>query len=208
MMFRFIQRLFTAIGFLSLVLLLGLATIWIRSYWRFDLFGYEGPVRRGQTQWGCNGSSGYGVFESECWWRRNPREAPRPNSFFAHSSVQATRAGAIAHSAYAKSLGGFDFAGFRFARRDMDPEGGRSQNPGPPGAPVVQPATQIVWNVAVPFWQPAALLGIVPACWLARVTRQRRQRRRARMGLCLRCGYDLRASQGRCPECGQIVQPQ
>ena len=202
MRFRIIHRMFMAIGVLSLILLLGLTTIWIRSFWWFDLIGYEGPVRTGQTQWGCNGSSSRGVFESECWSRRNPRAAPRPDSLFARYTVPATRAGAIARSAYAKSLGGVDFLGFRFARRAMDPEGGRSQNP---GDPVVHGATQTVWDVAVPFWLPASVLGIIPAWWLTRLNRRRRQRHRTRMGFCLRCGYDLRASEERCPECGRSV---
>ena len=36
--------------------------------------------------------------------------------------------------------------------------------------------------------------------WLVRPIQ--RQRRRRELGLCEYCGYDLRASRGRCPECG------
>jgi hypothetical protein len=55
-----------------------------------------------------------------------------------------------------------------------------------------------------------ATCALLPASWLGRmaVTRLRlrlRLRARRRAGLCRRCGYDLRASRERCPECGEPV---
>ncbi len=50
------------------------------------------------------------------------------------------------------------------------------------------------------MWIPALLLAIMPA---RLVFIRYRGRRRLRRGLCARCGYDLRASTGRCPECGE-----
>jgi hypothetical protein len=41
----------------------------------------------------------------------------------------------------------------------------------------------------------------------ARVARSRRQRIRRARGLCPICAYDLRATPGRCPECGTPAAP-
>ena len=56
--------------------------------------------------------------------------------------------------------------------------------------------------VTFPLWLPAALAAVLPAAW---VRRRLVPWRRARAGLCAVCGYDLRASPGRCPECGEAI---
>lgn len=57
---------------------------------------------------------------------------------------------------------------------------------------------------AIPFWFLALLVGGVSA-WTCRA--YRRQVRRERGGSCRGCGYDLRASNGTCPECGLRYNP-
>jgi hypothetical protein len=53
--------------------------------------------------------------------------------------------------------------------------------------------------LALPHWLLILLTIPLPAWW---TTTTLRDRRRAREGHCVRCGYDLRASPERCPECG------
>ena len=60
-------------------------------------------------------------------------------------------------------------------------------------------AVMRVAGVRVRAATPAALFAVLPALRLSCVLRDRR---RGRHGLCPACGYDLRASPGRCPECG------
>jgi hypothetical protein len=62
-----------------------------------------------------------------------------------------------------------------------------------------------------PLWVLLVVTGVLPAASAAREVRRRRTTARARSGLCTSCGYDLRASPERCPECGRVpaiaVQP-
>lgn len=51
----------------------------------------------------------------------------------------------------------------------------------------------------VPVWAICLLTLVLPAFKLSTLIRRRR---RIADGKCVRCGYDLRASLGRCPECG------
>lgn len=56
--------------------------------------------------------------------------------------------------------------------------------------------TRTYW---APYWLAALLASVVPLRALAMIGVRARRRRR---GLCARCGYDVRFSEGRCPECG------
>ncbi|MDB5319186.1 MAG: hypothetical protein JWN40_817 [Phycisphaerales bacterium] len=59
-----------------------------------------------------------------------------------------------------------------------------------------------LYRVAAPFWSLALLFAPLP---FVRVRRALRERRRLLNGLCQKCGYDLRATLDRCPECAQPV---
>jgi hypothetical protein len=56
----------------------------------------------------------------------------------------------------------------------------------------------------VPHWFVALVLAVLPAV-VAATRLAARRRRRQRTDVCANCGYDLRASPERCPECGAAV---
>lgn len=56
--------------------------------------------------------------------------------------------------------------------------------------------------VAAPCWMVAAATSLLP---ILSVIRFLKRRRRLQTGCCTHCGYDLRASKDRCPECGTLI---
>ncbi len=59
-------------------------------------------------------------------------------------------------------------------------------------------------RIAIPLYLPVlALFAIVlMLCFLP----LGRRRKRKKLGLCVKCGYDLRGSKDRCPECGEAFE--
>ena len=74
---------------------------------------------------------------------------------------------------------------------------------------VFSPNLSNTWQLAVivPYWSVTVLASLLPVYCLAKVPAALRRRRRIRRGLCVQCGYDMRASTDRCPECGTLASP-
>ena len=80
-------------------------------------------------------------------------------------------------------------------------DGGSRMIPGPSA-----PVTVSYQIVAVPFALPALIFGAIGLLPWMRLRRRRLiAEDRVKHGLCPACGYDLRATAGRCPECGAVV---
>lgn len=88
---------------------------------------------------------------------------------------------------------------------DVDP------NPDPelPAAQMAPAPLGQIADVMVPLWIPLLVASLLPTAWLAdHVIPVIRRKRRNRLRACERCGYDLRASRDRCPECGTPIPSQ
>src|SRR5207253_198919 len=57
-------------------------------------------------------------------------------------------------------------------------------------------------QVYFPHWLAASLFALPPLLWMAGLLRRRHRVRGRR---CAVCGYDLRATPERCPECGAVA---
>lgn len=60
------------------------------------------------------------------------------------------------------------------------------------------------WTIAevkISYWMAMLITALLPGVWLRRAM----QSKQPPSGLCKKCGYDLRATPGRCPECGNFA---
>jgi hypothetical protein len=62
------------------------------------------------------------------------------------------------------------------------------------------------WVVGMPCWF-VCFVTAAAAGWRVAAARSSHRRSRRRNNQCVQCGYDLRATPGRCPECGSEPRP-
>jgi hypothetical protein len=70
--------------------------------------------------------------------------------------------------------------------------------------PLGQDGFIFVIGVIAPSWFVVFMSAMPPGLWYVLWRRRRRTQLRIERGQCVRCGYDLRESPGRCPECGEV----
>jgi hypothetical protein len=200
------RRLFTFLSAVSLLLFLASVSLWIRSYIRHD----ELVLATGWTvvEETITGQPGFvqGDVYYTLWWARGRLGFDRLRFEFVNDRpVQSGFARRMYWSkdvairptpgAFPRNLG-FGTERFVIDRPLVTFE---DSNPDP----FVLPRTwRSVW---IPFWLVALVTAILPTRWFILRRRNQRRRHRMLMGLCPTCSYDLRATPGRCPECGAVA---
>jgi hypothetical protein len=188
-----IRRLLNFLTLVSALLCVAAGIVWVRSYSAGDLFcvarvrtsgdwtfrlSDQLHVGRGTAAFAHTAYSGSGAtYRAYAEKQALPTDKGGPVRFY--EPVRADRPKYLGPTT-AKSFAGFRFAGRYYPRRDGS-------------------ICLAAYYVTFPLWSPVALTAALPALRLVGVFSVRR---RVRAGHCAACGYDLRASPGRCPECG------
>ena len=173
------RRVFNLLTALSLLLCVAVAGLWARSLVRQDVVSYAGDA-----VWSLESGGGELRLRVDCVTshRRFEYHSGRPNSLRWIMKGQRLEKREL-------RLLGFGYGTFRerMAPSWRDPTGRMTP----------------LWKVqigSVPYWFILVLAAGLPV----RSALKRRVRHgRRRWGACTACGYDLRATPGRCPECGR-----
>jgi hypothetical protein len=188
-----------ALTVLSLVLCLGAAALWVRSYSRADDVGWVGKLKKAEVS--SEGGSIHASLEAyppSYPPGRNDSESgewrPEPGGWHAEWGLpslgrdwrwdftdllaQPSPRGTGWHWRHL----GFGVAVFRAANPSV-------QRP------------NLIRTLVLPHWCLCVLFALAP---LARLWAWNRGISRRRRGRCPACGYDTRATPHRCPECGAI----
>ena len=167
-------RLFTILSVLSLLLCLATLALWVRSHWVQDWF-----VRGADEAIGTQVHSGLGRIL--CFHYDDRSRRTEPWAWSMGSAPVTLQTHQLLDTSEAPHW--WNRLGFAVLR----------------GGSGTSLAPSVVFFVLIPHWSLALLFAVLPALHLRAAIRSRR---RLRPGLCPVCGYDLRATPDRCPECG------
>jgi hypothetical protein len=204
---RLFHHFFTFLSAVSLLLCVAVCVLWARNYfgWRVEGVNFEPRTRAGDTkkfhyalvvnpfgiafmQSSHAPLSPHILLEAQPAVVIDPTEysfAPSPAKWDVFSRT-ATSATLATLSEYYRGRGADGILGVYWLAT-MEPNSGNAAQ-----------------EVFLPHWLLALASGALPALW---GTRRWRKRAKTRAGLCAVCGYDLRASPQRCPECGTLSSP-
>jgi hypothetical protein len=189
---RLARHAFTLLSALSLLLCVAVCGLWVRSYFACDwvTVHWQDPARFEATGGGVAALRGVLIVH----YGHNAGgfgDGSDPGPVYRFDSQPVGRQGMFPP----RVPPGETLAGFGWRRR---PIGLRTPRGSPAHPEYVETRAQ------VPAWAMALLLAVLP---LVEALRLIGTRRRARIGLCPGCGYDLRAhaAGGRCPECGTAI---
>ena len=180
MMLRVLKMLGHLVAALSVLLLVATAALWVRSHWRND---YYKTAARQTCVFTQPGALWFTLADRP--YRTRPGYASEPaNGVFDKQNRTWAFDGRPSSNGYAGySYRGLGFACFWFTHTSYSPP------------------CRFTY-VGVPMWGIAIVASVAPALWV------RRRCRAVRLaGHCAHCGYDLRATPERCPECGLAVEP-
>jgi hypothetical protein len=170
-----------ALLLLSVVLCVGTAALWVRSYQRWESVEFARRYQLSSVLGGVH-YRGYSGDNGMLFWAYS---APIPTGFLWDSGEQ-----------YWLAVRRRAAWGFIFARGDQTSFYGNRLGPLPPSYIAVR----------IPYWAILAAAAFLPGVQtLAGLRRKIGRRRRRVEGCCNTCGYDLRATPERCPECGTVV---
>jgi hypothetical protein len=192
---RFLRGIiFTSAG-LSLLLCLATCVEWARSYWAEDGLGFDHTDGAIYDVYFDNSLMYFdmiGTFPHEKYWV-HPWQRPPTWDLYNEQITQET------------ALRVWNFCGVEYARSKAYIAKPRCNNLASNSVTLYPILCDSLW---IPYWLPAVFFLILPLLTFVPglVVRLRLRRRRQR-GLCLNCGYDLRATPDRCPECGTVPLP-
>jgi hypothetical protein len=159
---------------LSLALCVGVCVLWVRSYWRWDVVRWWDRTRTEVVS--LSSTAGSITCTRGRWPNSNGVTAP-PGFSATSLIVIADPYGSVGRFAEVR----WRVAGLQYASRWYTSNSHHSY-------------------LTVPHWTLAVTFALPPAGRLL-IPERRRLRQR---GLCAHCGYDLRATPSRCPECGAV----